>query len=31
MSENKKKSLHSNLMILTGFHSFTVNEEELQN
>ena len=26
-----KSSLHSNLNILTDFHSFTVNEEELQN
>ena len=26
-----KSSLHSNLIILTDFHSFTVNEEKLQN
>ena len=26
-----KSSLHSNLVILTDFHSFTVNEEKLQN
>ena len=25
-----KSSLHSNLIILTDFHSFTVNEEKLQ-
>ena len=26
-----KSSLHSNLIILTDFHSFTVTEEKLQN
>ena len=26
-----KSSLHSNLIILTDFHSFTVNEDKLQN
>ena len=26
-----KSSFHSNLIILTDFHSFTVNEEKLQN
>ena len=26
-----KSCLHSNLIILTDFHSFTVNEEKLQN
>ena len=26
-----KSSLHSNLINLTDFHSFTVNEEKLQN
>ena len=26
-----KSSLHSNLIIWTDFHSFTVNEEKLQN
>ena len=28
---NWKSSLYSNLIILTVFHSFTVNEEKLQN
>ena len=28
---NCKSSLHSNLIILTDFHSFTVNEDKLQN
>ena len=27
----RKSCLHSNLIILTDFHSFTVNEEKLQN
>ena len=26
-----KSSLHSNMIVLTDFHSFTVNEDKLQN